>query len=440
MKLTAVDSIINLPKFPNQSLARLLAQSSDRSSNQSKDGSSRLATKAESYLEAFGWPSRKLEDWKYTNINHLKSEKFQLALAPEKKKCLEFLENQEKTEGIHHLYIFDGYFIEGLSDKFLGTENIQCSLPDFSNASDFITHFSDLEDVSGDFVSSLNLVYAQNSVLVKIKKSLKKRLSITLLGTQTVPELCMSAPNLKILLSNSCEADVEVRISSQMKSVTMGRLDIKVLSQSRLKLSTLLEPDPSSTIAISNKINLEGSSHLDSVNLIRGSLLTRFDQHIKSNGPGDVINVGCAYLAQEKEQIQIISKVDHNFPGGQSRQNIKGLLFGQSRAIINGRIYIAPNAQKVDSSLSNHNLLLSPQAEVNTKPELEVEADDVKAAHGATVGHIDEEVLFYFASRGISEELSRKIFLRGFLQEILDPSEESSALKKSIEDYFGKNY
>jgi Fe-S cluster assembly protein SufD len=112
--------------------------------------------------------------------------------------------------------------------------------------------------------------------------------------------------------------------------------------------------------------------------------------------------------------------VDHRLPHCSSRENFKGILYGKGRAVFDGRVYVAKDAQRTDAAMSNRNLLLSEGAEVDTKPQLEINADDVKCSHGTTVGQIEPEQLFYLRSRGISAPLARRMLCLGFAGEILD--------------------
>jgi Fe-S cluster assembly protein SufD len=126
------------------------------------------------------------------------------------------------------------------------------------------------------------------------------------------------------------------------------------------------------------------------------------------------------YLAGDKQVMDYHLDVRHAVPECTSRESFKGILYGKGRAVFDGRIRVEVDAQKTDAQLSNKNLLLSRNAEVDTKPQLEIFADDVKCSHGTTVGQIEPEMLFYLRSRGISAALARRMLCLGFAGEILD--------------------
>jgi Fe-S cluster assembly protein SufD len=133
-----------------------------------------------------------------------------------------------------------------------------------------------------------------------------------------------------------------------------------------------------------------------------------------------VCNLQGLYLAGDGQVMDYHLDVEHGVPQCSSRENFKGILYGRGRAVFDGRVVVAVDAQKTDAHLSNKNLLLSREAEVDTKPQLEIHADDVKCSHGTTVGQIEPEMLFYLRSRGIAAALARRMLCLGFAGEIID--------------------
>jgi len=125
------------------------------------------------------------------------------------------------------------------------------------------------------------------------------------------------------------------------------------------------------------------------------------------------------YLVGADQHTDTHSVIDHQQPHCTSHQLYKGILDGNARAVFNGKIFVREGAQKTDAMQTNKNLLLSQQARVDTKPQLEIYADDVKCAHGAAVGQIDEEELFYLRARGINPELGRNLLTYGFAEEVI---------------------
>jgi Fe-S cluster assembly protein SufD len=159
----------------------------------------------------------------------------------------------------------------------------------------------------------------------------------------------------------------------------------------------------------------------DSFALTLGARLARMEVHARLGGPGATAHLNAAQLLGGSQHADFTTIVSHDAPNCASRQTVKNVLTGRSRGVFQGRIEVARAAQKTDGYQMNQALLLSPDAEIDSKPQLEIYADDVKCSHGATVGELDADQLFYLRSRGIGEADARSMLVRAFLAEALDP-------------------
>ena len=177
----------------------------------------------------------------------------------------------------------------------------------------------------------------------------------------------------------------------------------------------------------------------DSFALNIGARVARTEVHARLAGPRSVTHLNGAQLLAGQQHADFTTVVRHDAPHGTSRQTVKNVLTGRSRGVFQGRIEVARGAQKTDGYQMNQALLLSPDAEIDTKPELEIFADDVKCSHGATVGELDAEQLFYLRSRGIPDPAAREILVRAFLAEALDAIVHGGAravLESSVEAWW----
>lgn len=147
--------------------------------------------------------------------------------------------------------------------------------------------------------------------------------------------------------------------------------------------------------------------------------LTRNDITARLGGPHCECTLDGMYLLDGKQHADHHTRIDHLAPSGTSREQYRGILDGESHGVFNGKVVVHPYAIKTDAHQSNRNLLLSTQAEVDTKPQLEIFADDVKCTHGATVGQLDDDSLFYLRSRGVDAELARSLLIYGFANDIV---------------------
>jgi Fe-S cluster assembly protein SufD len=166
--------------------------------------------------------------------------------------------------------------------------------------------------------------------------------------------------------------------------------------------------------------DVEAGATYDSFTLNLGARLSRTEVHAELTGPGAMTHLNAAQLLTGSQHADFTTIVGHRAPNCASRQTVKNVLDGRARGVFQGKIEVARNAQKTDGYQMNQALLLSPDAEIDSKPELEIFADDVKCSHGATVGELDAEQMFYLRSRGIPEVEARSILVRAFLAEALD--------------------
>jgi Fe-S cluster assembly protein SufD len=126
------------------------------------------------------------------------------------------------------------------------------------------------------------------------------------------------------------------------------------------------------------------------------------------------------YLVGGRQHVDHHTRIDHRMPNGTSRENYRGVLDGASHGVFNGKVIVHPGAQKTNAFQANHNLLLSRDAEIDTKPQLEIFADDVKCNHGATVGQLDANQLFYLRSRGVDEVVARNMLVHAFAHDVIE--------------------
>lgn len=166
-------------------------------------------------------------------------------------------------------------------------------------------------------------------------------------------------------------------------------------------------------------VNQESGSEVVSHSLSFGALMARQDIHVMLRGPESSVTLNGLYMAEGRQHVDHHTRIDHFAPGTRSEEYYKGILGGHGRGVFNGKVVVHPHAIKTDAQQSNRNLLLSKDAEIDTKPELEIYADDVKCAHGATVGQLDEDALFYLRSRGLEESAARALLTYAFAGDVL---------------------
>ncbi|MFN3233264.1 MAG: Fe-S cluster assembly protein SufD [Alphaproteobacteria bacterium] len=174
------------------------------------------------------------------------------------------------------------------------------------------------------------------------------------------------------------------------------------------------------------KLHLTDDASFNGVSVMRGGILARNEVQVTVSGEGADCKLAGVSLGRDKQVLDSITRFDHAVPNSTSDQLFKSVLDDQSHAIYQGKVIVRQDAQHTDATQANHNLLLARSAQASSKPELEIYADDVKCAHGATVGEMDASMMFYLKSRGLDEETAQKLLIDGFVTEVLEriPSTE----------------
>lgn len=205
---------------------------------------------------------------------------------------------------------------------------------------------------------------------------------------------------------------------------------------------------------ILNKVQFEGetSSHISTEQIDQGKnstftintvtlngLLVRNNLNIAVNGQNCTSNLNGTYLLKGKQHVDNHTVVDHRVANCNSNELYKGVIDDKATAVFNGKVFVRKDAQKINAFQSNGNVLLTDTATVNSKPELEIYADDVKCSHGSTTGQLDEEAVFYLRARGLSEKSARKLIVSAFIGEVLEKIEDDNVtdfVQKLLKDRF----
>ena len=173
-------------------------------------------------------------------------------------------------------------------------------------------------------------------------------------------------------------------------------------------------------------------SHFVSFSFASGALLSRTNVYTHLNGAGCGSTLNGLYLADGAQKVDHQTQIEHVAPNCYSRELYKGVLDGEGHGVFNGKVYVHPEAQKTDGKQENHTLLLSDRATIDTKPQLEIFADDVKCTHGATVGRLDEMSRFYMRSRGVGDALTQRLLVYAFCADVLEKI-EIDAVREGLE-------
>jgi Fe-S cluster assembly protein SufD len=357
-----------------------------------------------------GFPNKRIEDWKFSDLNQIISANFE---------NLDFSKkNIDKSVDVDFINEFEHnkiIFVDGNISK------IDFSYEDKDRFS--LKHDLELdEQLNENALLNLNTAFLSSYIKFTVKKGYQFQKPLILYNYLT-SDLVSHGLNLRmdINLEDGSSLDI-VNIANQnaKNNFLNFRQKINIGKNSVLK-NYSLDISPTSNIKYSfNDINLDKNSHLEYFILSKGSKFAKHDINCSlNNDHGSVSLNGIIDLDNEKHH-EIKTSINHNEENCKSYQLIKSVLNENSKGVYQGKIYVNSKAQKTDGYQLSRALLLNDDVEFNAKPELEIYADDVKCSHGSTSGNIDENSIFYLMSRGLSHAQSKKLLTNGFLNEVIE--------------------
>lgn len=244
----------------------------------------------------------------------------------------------------------------------------------------------------------------------------------TIAAGQKLPEPVLLAGSghqrHRLKLERGAEATLLLDTSKAASFQTVF-VEIHLAPYAHLHLLRLNNADASANVLTRITVKLDRDAHLRAVSVDLGGKLCRHDLEISLDAPGAEAHLAGLYLPAGDSFVDNHTRIDHRAPHGTSRELFRGIVMDRAQAVFNGKIVVHPNARKTDSEQHVANLLLSPQAQVNAKPELQIDNDDVKCAHGATCGQLDDNAIYYLRSRGLPLETARNVLLYTFAHEVL---------------------
>lgn len=236
-----------------------------------------------------------------------------------------------------------------------------------------------------------------------------------------------------VVVEAGAKATLVESYTSDGKSLTNAAIQVFVADNANFTHYRVQKESADAFHVGTTEVTVGRASHYDSTNINLGGRLSRHDIELRFTAEGGEAFVDGLYVLSGDQHHDTHSSIDHAVPNCVSHQSYKGVLNDKSRGVFNGKVFVRENASGTDAQQSNKNLLLSNDARIDTKPQLEIFNDDVKCAHGATVGQLEEEELFYLLSRGLNESLARNLLTYGFAEEIVNKIGIES-IKKDLDE------
>jgi Fe-S cluster assembly protein SufD len=375
-------------------------------------------------FEKLGFPSVREEEWKYTNLATLAKEDFVPTTTADDLPVVDVSRFAYPETVEAHLVVVNGFLREDLSVTTALGDVVATDL--FSAVADarynklIRKYLARNAGYHNNGLTALNTAFLQSGVFVYIPKNVKLEtpLQITFIGgtanSATFPRVLVVAEE------NSSATLIENFVANgEQRYFTNAIAEIVLKDGAQLDHYRLQRDSKKAFHVSTTSAELGRASRYETTSINFGAQLSRHDISVVMDHEGAETSVDGLYMVGADQHTDTHSVIDHKEPHCTSHQLYKGILDANARAVFNGKIFVREGAQKTDAMQTNKNLLLSDKARVDTKPQLEIYADDVKCAHGAAVGQIEPEELFYLETRGIGPELGRSLLTYGFAEEVI---------------------
>ncbi|MFV2073744.1 MAG: Fe-S cluster assembly protein SufD [Thermoanaerobaculales bacterium] len=380
-----------------------------------------IRTEGHERFAALGLPDRQQEAWRFTRLAALEGASL---LPPSRPAPVVEIAPWVIPEA--HLLVFvDGIFAPVLSTREPAPEGVvvtTLAAAAASGATVLETHLGRLAPVGEHPFAALNAAVVDDGALVRIADDAEVTRPIQILfvsGAEDNPTL--GAPRALIVAGASSKATVVTNyLGAGGASLSCPVTEIYLDRGANLEHVSVQEESVIASHMAVLEVRLAGNSRYAAHAISLGGNLARTDIGVILEGEGAEATLDGLYLTDGSQQADTHITVRHAHPNCSSHQLFKGILAGSSRAVFNGRIVVDEGAQKTDARQSNRNLLLSEDAVVNSNPQLEIFADDVRCTHGSTIGRLDEEAIFYLRSRGIDRKAAKHLLTLAFAGEVLD--------------------
>lgn len=369
-----------------------------------------LHAPAAQYLENASFPTTREERFKYTRLQKLLNATF----SPETKLEKEQLQAFAIVDDAINIYMSGALLYlpdnlpSGLTIEALGTAS---------------AHFE--AEAFNDVFSAMNCLYASNGcqISVKANTALEKPIQIIQVHAGSTGFF-----RHQFVFDKNTEAKVILASFSLKDAIGFSHTHtaIQVAQDARIQIQKVQACDTAHFDFNEERINQAANSVFEINTYTLSGGLVRNDLAANVQGEHAETKFNGAYLLGEQQHVANYTTIDHQVPNCESFETYKGIIDGAATAVFNGKVFVRKDAQKTNAFQSNANVLLSENASVNSKPELEIYADDVKCSHGSTTGQLDDQALFYLRARGLSEKSAKTLLLQAFMAEVLEVAEPAA--------------
>ncbi|HSD10788.1 MAG TPA: Fe-S cluster assembly protein SufD [Candidatus Binatia bacterium] len=374
-----------------------------------------------------GFPTTREEDWKYTNVSRLVSVPYRAAIKHGERPVDAGLREASLVGdgAVARLVFVNGGFVKGASDldrlpPGVRVESLAATLA--RDGESVAHHLARHAAFDRNGFTALSTAFLDDGAFVFVSDGveLERPIELVFASSGGGGEVVAHPRLLVVCGSQSRAMLVEQYVATGDGSTLTNAVGEVVLEEgARFDHVRLVREGERGAHVATTEVVQGRDSRYRSLAIVLGAAFLRHNLNVTLGAEGAECVLDGLYLAAGKDFVDHHTAIDHAVPHGTSRELYKGIVAGEAKAVFNGKVIVRANAQKSDAQQTNKNLLLSDRAEVDSKPELQILADDVKCAHGAAIGQLDPDALFYLASRGIGEALSRRLLTHGFAAEVI---------------------
>jgi len=384
-------------------------------------------TKALLYLENTGIPNHKHEDYKYCNMDAVFKKEFKNI--DQKLATITSVDEYVLPDAIN-LVVVNGNYSEALSDKVILTG---LHINSFANLdADAKSKIAGLADVESDAFIALNTAFSGEGFHLKIERGAALQIPIHILYvSSSESEAMVNTRNLIELQENSEATIIEQQIVIGKGKVFTNYLSEKYIAENaKLTAYTFQNENEKGFSVNTNQVRVARYGRYDNTTITLSGQVVRNNHNVVLAGENCEAHLNGLFSSHANQLVDNHTLMDHQVPNCESNELYKGIINGKSTGVFNGKIFVRKDAQKTNAYQSSKNILLSDDATINTKPQLEIYADDVKCSHGTSTGKIDESAMFYLNARGIGKESAKKMLLASFAQEVINKIDIESLREK----------
>lgn len=388
-----------------------------------------LAEQQRAAVEAFsrsGFPTLRHEEWKYTDVRPITRRQFSTPAAAAAGPDQTLIDDARFPDlNCHELVFHDGRFLpeqSSLGDLPAGMIIQPLAEALRENPALLEENLNHILDTDKNAFTALNTAFMNGGALIHIPAgtTVDKPIHLVFLSG-AMGRTTVTHPRNLIIVGANAGATVVESFSGDNEAEYLTNSATELLLKRGAQLRHYkIQQEGAAAFHVGNiHASQKRDSRFESHSISLGGALVRNDIDVRLEEEGAEVFLNGLYIAGRQQHVDNHTRIDHLCPHTQSEENYRGVLDGKARGVFNGKIVVHKDAQKTDARQSNANLLLSDEAEVDTKPELEIYADDVKCSHGATIGQLDERMLFYLRSRAIDKDVARSLLTFAFAEDVI---------------------